>query len=84
MIKKIEGVYNLGSKNKISKAKFASSLCSILNCDLDLLNQIKYNNQYLVARRPLDMSLNVNKFEKNTGIKLPSVLKEIKKLAKEY
>ena len=84
MIRKIEGVYNLGSKNKISKAKFASLLGSILNCDLDLLNEIKYNNKYLVARRPLDMSLNINNFEKNTRIKLPYVLDEIEKLAKEY
>ena len=84
MRKKIEGVYNLGSKNKISKAKFASLLGSILNYDLNLLNEIKYNNQYLIAQRPLDMSLNINNFEKYTRIKLPHVLNEIKKLAKEY
>ena len=71
MLRKIEGVYNLGTKNKISKAKFASLLCSDLNYDLKLLNEVDYKNKDLIAQRPLDMSLNVNYFEKNLGIKLP-------------
>ena len=84
MFSRIEGVYNLASKNKISKAKFAVSLALNLNYDLKLLNEINYKNKYLVARRPLDMSLNINKFEKDTEIKLPKVQDEIKKLIMEY
>ncbi len=84
ILKKKEGIYNLGSKNKISKAKFASLFCSYLNYDSNLLNEINYRNKYLVARRPLDMSLNVKNFEKDTRIKLPNVFSEIKKLIKEY
>ena len=63
MIRKIEGIYNLGSKDKISKAKFASQLVSILNYDLDLLKEIKYN-KHLFARRPLDIGLNINHLRK--------------------
>ena len=84
MLRKIEGVYNLGTKNKISKAKFASLLCSDLNYDLKLLNEVDYKNKDLIAQRPLDMSLNVNYFEKNLGIKLPHIKGEILKLSKEY
>ena len=84
IFKKIEGIYNLGSKNKISKAKFALLFSSYLNFDSDLLNEINYRKKYLVARRPLDMSLNIKNFEKYTRIKLPNVFGEIKKLAKEY
>ena len=66
IFKKIEGIYNLGSKNKISKAKFALLFSSYLNFDSDLLNEINYRKKYLVARRPLDMSLNIKNFEKYT------------------
>lgn len=84
MFRRIEGVYNLASKNKISKAEFAVLIALNLNYDLKLLNKINYKNKYLIARRPLDMSLNINKFEKDTGINLPKVQDEIKKLIKDY
>ena len=84
MFKKIEGVYNLGSKNKISKADFASLLCSKLKYSLSLLKVKKYSSKNLIAKRPSDMSMNIKKFEKNFCIKLPLVKQEVSKLIKEY
>ena len=82
--KKIIGIYNLGSKNKISKAKFASLLALKLNFDFKLLNKVNYKKNLLLAKRPLDMSLSVKNFERDFNMKLPFVNDEIIKLSREY
>ena len=79
-----KGIFNLSSKTKISKADFAIKLCKELKLSLKNINKVNYNYKNLLAKRPLDMSLNVTKFEKYHNIRLPKVVNEIKKLAKEY
>jgi len=81
---KKNGIFNLSSKSKVSKADFAKILCKQLKLSLKNINQINYNYKSLLAKRPLDMSLNVTKFEKHYNVRLPKVFEEIKKLAKEY
>ena len=81
---KKKGVFNLSSKSKISKADFANRLCKELKLSLKNINKTNYNYKKLLAKRPLDMSLNVSKFEKYYNVKLPKVTNEIKKLVKEY
>ena len=44
--------------------------------------KINYNNKYI--KRPLDMRMNVKKFEKKFKIKLPNIYSEANKLIKEY
>ncbi len=82
--KKIIGVFNLGSKDKISKAEFAEKFSKIIGYDKNLINKTNYEKKNLLAKRPLDMSMKVRKFEKNFCIKLPNVQAEINKLRKEY
>ncbi len=84
MIKKIRGTFNLGSSTKISKAKFAEILGKYLGYNTNFLNKVNYSRSNLLAKRPLDMSLKVKKFEKKFEMKLPSVKTEIGKLSKEY
>ena len=79
-----QGVFNLGTKNKISKAKFAENFIKDLGLDMNLLNKTNYSNNHLYAKRPLDMSMKINKFEKYFKIKLPTVKTEMSKLIKEY
>jgi len=81
---KKKGTFNLSSKSKISKADFAKKLCKELRLSVKNINKTSYNKKSLLAKRPLDMSLNVTKFEKHYNVKLPKVTNEIKKLAKEY
>jgi dTDP-4-dehydrorhamnose reductase len=81
---KKKGIFNLSSKSKISKADFANRLCKELKLSLKNINKTNYNYKKLLAKRPLDMSLNVSKFEKYYNVKLPKVTNEIKKLVKEY
>ena len=81
---KKKGIFNLSSKSKISKADFANRLCKKLKLSLKNINNTNYNYKKLLAKRPLDMSLNVTKFEKYYNVRLPKVTNEIKKLVKEY
>ena len=78
------GVFNLGSKNKISKAKFAEKFALGLSLDKNLLKRVNYLPNNSMAKRPLDMSMKVNKFQKYFKIKLPSIETEIKKLIKDF
>jgi len=83
--KEKNGIFNVGSKDSISKKDFIIELCKILKLDKNLvintkLKNIKKNNAY----RPLNMSLNVKKFEKIFRTKLPLVKRELKLVAKDY
>lgn len=80
----IIGTFNLGSKNKISKADFAYRLCKYLKLNFQCLKKVDYKKKTFGVIRPLDMSLDVTKFEKTYKIKLPLVEKEINKLINEY
>jgi len=81
---KKNGIFNIGSKTKISKAKFAELLCKTLGLDNNFLIQTNYSKKISTVSRPFNMSLNVRKFEKTFRVKLPKVTSEIKKLSKEY
>lgn len=78
------GIFNLGTKNKISKAMFAENFIKNLGLDVNLLNKTNYSNNHLFAKRPLDMSMRIHKFENYFKIKLPTVKTEMSKLIKEY
>ena len=45
MKKKIVGVFNLGSKNKISKAEFAEKFSKIIGCNKNLINKTNYKEK---------------------------------------
>lgn len=71
------GIFNIGSRNGISKSDFLEKI--IKNKKLNLKYIIcKYKNKNW--KRPNYMSMNINKFEKNFNIKLPHIEKEIKKI----
>ena len=53
MKKKIVGVFNLGSKNKISKAEFAEKFSKIIGCNKNLINKTNYKKKNLLAKRPV-------------------------------
>ncbi len=76
-----KGVYNIGSKDKISKEKFILQLCKMLKLDRNF-ECIDYKPSAL--KRPMDMSMNVNKITRLLKIKKYDVLTEIRKLSKEY
>jgi len=71
------GLYNLGSKGKISKSEFAilfAKKIKIFNYNFERCN----SSIILKTKRSKNMSMNVNKFIKTFKIKLPKVIDEIK------
>jgi len=82
--KKIPGIYNLGSKNGLSKAKFAINFAKKLKLNTKLLKIVDYKKEQLIAKRPLDMRMNINLFEKRFKIKLKSLNSEINLISKQY
>lgn len=75
--KKISGIYNVGSKNGMSKADFIKKLIRFKK--LKIKYKIK-NYKNTLIKRPKNMLMNVRKFEKRFKIILPQLKNEIKKI----
>ena len=71
------GIYNLGSKDGISKKSLALKFASILSVKNKLF-ETKKINEICDIKRSKNMKMNVLKFEKTFSIALPKVQKEIK------
>jgi len=72
------GIYNVGSKNKISKAEFGKKVIKKLRLKINFEEiDYKYDKLKLLAKRPLNMQMNVSNFEKTFSIKAPKIEKEI-------
>ena len=72
------GIYNLGSKDKISKKDFAikyAKLCNIYKKNYE----IKKINELVETKRPKNMYMNTKKFLNRFKIKLPYLVNEFKK-----
>ena len=82
--KKIAGIYNLGSKNGLSKAQFAIKFAKKLKLNTKLLKVVDYKKDLLIAKRPLDMRMNINLFEKNFHVRLKSLNNEINLVSRKY
>lgn len=82
---KIEGTFNLGSNNGMSKSDFAFQFAkriNISNSKMKPINISEYKNVY--AYRPKGMLMNITKFEDIFKVKLPDLLDEIELVAQEY
>lgn len=81
----IVGVYNLGSKNGLSKADFAYEFARVLGLSSSNMTRTEVNNvSFVKTYRPKDMRLDVSKFEEASGITLPYLDQEILKVSREY
>ena len=81
--KKMTGIFNLGSRNYISKNNFIKIFLNKSN-KLNLLRPIDYKKNNSLAIRPLNMVMNCKKIEKKLSIVMPTIKKEINKSLKEY
>ena len=84
IFKRKKGTFNLGSNGSISKANFAIRFAEILKLDLSNVQIGKSSDLQSIAKRPLDMSMNVEKFIKEFEVSLPSIDNTIAKLCKSY
>ena len=76
------GIYNIGSSNVLSKYEFFKSV--VKKCKINNVNVSKYLYKNTNLKRPFNMSMNIDKFQKIYKKKLPSLDDEISKLIKEY
>jgi dTDP-4-dehydrorhamnose reductase len=82
---KIEGIFNIGSRNGMNKADFAFYFAKILNLSTLKIKRSKVvNAKFLEAYRPKNMMMNLTKFEKKFQINLPEIVDEIDLVAKDY
>lgn len=78
------GVFNLGSKDGMSKSDFAFRLAEIFNLDSENMARSVSEDVALKAYRPKDMRMDSSKFEKVFGVVLPDLSSEIIKLRNDY
>lgn len=79
------GVFNLGSRDGMSKADFAFAFAAATG--LPTTNLVRGNASAvatLAARRPTDMRMQCERFEGRMGLKLPRLIDEIQVLAHDY
>ena len=72
------GIFNVGSKNNISKLNFAKKIANKFKLDKRYLSSYKSN--YLLQQRPLNTFMNTEKLKNKTKIKIPSIEDGIKML----
>lgn len=82
--KNLNGIYNLGTKEGMSKKEFALYFCKCLNLDSKNIKGNPQNKVKLIANRPRDMRLNSKKLEHDLGIKFKNLKDEIKSIKDEY
>ena len=80
MKKKLIGIYNLGTKNGMSKKDFALHLCECFNLDTNYIVGNSLESVNLKAKRPYDMRLNSSKLERDLNINFKNLRDEIKDL----
>jgi dTDP-4-dehydrorhamnose reductase len=85
IVERPHGVYNVGSRDGMSKADFAFAFAfaiglptnNLLRCNANAVNTF-------VARRPTDMRMQCERFEGRFGLNLPRLIDEIQLLAQDY
>lgn len=78
------GIFNAGCRDGISKAGFAMALARAMGLPTENVRVGTSADVDLKARRPLDMTLKVARFEAEFHLQCPSMLSEIKHTSKEY
>lgn len=85
MQRKPNGVFNLGSHRGMSKADFAFAFAEELDITSRSMTRTTTDQvTFLKTYRPKDMRMDCSKFENTLDVKLPFLLDEIKRAAKEY
>lgn len=78
------GVFNLGSRDGMSKADFAFTLAAVLDLPTETMRRGSSSNGKLTAYRPKDMRMDSSSYEGAFGIQLPSLREEIHSMRAGY
>lgn len=79
------GIFNLGSRDGMSKADFACVFAAVTGLPANNLQRAKASAVVrFAARRPTDMRMKCDRFEERMGLRLPRLIEEIHLLAHDY
>lgn len=84
IVKRRKGVFNLGSKDGMTKADFALACADVLGLSASLINRDASSRSNLFAFRPKDMRMDSSLFEVNFDINLPTLTEEILSMKVAY
>ncbi len=82
--KNINGIYNLGTKEGMSKKEFALYFSKLVNLNTKNIIGNSQKDVNLLAKRPNDMRLNSQKLESKLEIKFINLKDEIKSIKDDY
>jgi dTDP-4-dehydrorhamnose reductase len=82
--RRVRGVFNLGSRDGLSKAEFCYSLARVLGLPTATMTHANSPTAALKAYRPKDMRMNCVRFEKTFGVQLPTLAREIESMTRYY
>lgn len=82
--KPIYGLYHCGSSDTISKYQFGKKISEIFRLSDSKINKISIDSLNFKAKRPKNMSLNINKIKSDLLYDAPSVEDTIKLLKNNY
>ncbi|MEP7311085.1 MAG: SDR family oxidoreductase [Pseudomonadota bacterium] len=80
----VSGVFNLGSREGLSKAEFAQRLTQAAALQTPHMRRGSISSLRQVARRPGDMRMQVSAFERALGVQLPALNEEIAIVGRGY
>lgn len=79
------GIFNLGSREGMSKLEFILKFATKLGYSKDLINAIPFSKGDKVqANRPMSMIMNCKKIQNKLNINLPTLSEEIDKVIESY
>lgn len=81
---RIEGVFNLGARQGMSKADFAFALAEVLNLSTRTMRRGSSTASGMVTYRPKDMRMDSSRFEETFGMHLPALHDEINSMRSDY
>jgi dTDP-4-dehydrorhamnose reductase len=82
--KQLNGTFNLGSRDGMSKASFAFMLAEVLGLPTKNMSRGGVGTVKLVANRAKDMRMDSSKFENSFHVELPTLTQEIESLKGTY
>jgi len=80
----LSGIYNLGSRNHMTKFDFAVQLAKQFHLDEQLVHPLSINQFEFVAKRRKNLALDVSKLERDLNINLPTMEETIASFHKDY
>lgn len=84
IVRKQQGVFNLGSREGMSKADFAFILAEVLGLSNKNMTRGTSDKVNFTAYRPKNMCMNLSYFEKIFDVRLPTLQEEIKSMKDVY